>query len=166
MIGELPEPERTRMSSFCCDVRSEDQLRRAVEGADQWDALVHSIAFASTDAMRNSFLDISSSNFAEAHTVSAHSLVLLARAAAPRLASSASIVGLTYLGAQRVRAKRRDESLPRRHFNVCFLPSQASLEYGVMGPAKASLEACARALAVAMVSRSRVPPANVVGAHG
>lgn len=105
--------------------------------------------------MKAPLLDCSRDDFRVAHDVSAYSLVALARGAAPLMARAShggcaddggegtggggdggggSIVALSYLGAQRV------------------VP-----QYGVMGAAKASLEAVARHLAVELVRASGAP---------
>ncbi|CAB1113906.1 unnamed protein product [Ectocarpus sp. CCAP 1310/34] len=89
------------------------------------DIVLHSVAHAPTDAMRQGFLmGTTREAFVSAHVVSAYSLVSSVRHALPFLSPGASVVALTYIGSQR-----------------------AAANYNVMGPAKASLESCARALA-------------------
>ena len=89
------------------------------------DMLVHAVAFAEREDLRDRFLTVSRANFARALEISAYSLVALARAAEPLMeAAGGSILTLTYLGAVRA------------------LPN-----YNVMGVAKAALEACVRYLA-------------------
>ena len=100
-------------------------------------ALAHSVAFAPASAMRAPLLATSREDFLAAHSISAYSLLPLARGAAPLMArgpgpsgsgsgsgGGGSILALSYLGSQR-----------------------AAPNYRVMGAAKASLEACARGLA-------------------
>jgi enoyl-[acyl-carrier protein] reductase I len=91
------------------------------------DMLVHAVAFADREDLRDRFLTVSRGNFAKALEISAYSLVALARAAEPLMESSGggSILTLSYLGAVR-----------------------AVPNYNVMGVAKAALEACVRYLAV------------------
>ncbi|CAM9381067.1 unnamed protein product [Hapterophycus canaliculatus] len=90
------------------------------------DVILHSVAHAPTDAMRQGFLmGTTRDAFVSAHVVSAYSLVSTVRHALPFLSPGASVMALTYIGSQR----------------------QAAANYNVMGPAKASLESCARALA-------------------
>ena len=92
---------------------------------DKLDGLVHSIAFASKEAIAGDFLDgLSRESFREALDISAYSFPALAKAASPMLSERASLVTLTYLGAERV------------------IPN-----YNTMGLAKASLEASVRYLA-------------------
>jgi enoyl-[acyl-carrier protein] reductase I len=90
-----------------CDVTRDDDVQ-AVFGqvADHWDGLdvlVHSIAFANREDLEGRFLDTSREGFLKALDISAYSLVLLARHAAPLLeARKGAIVTLTYYGAEKV----------------------------------------------------------------
>ncbi len=111
-----------------CDVRDDDQVRAVF---DRWgaevgglDILVHALAFANREDLDRAFVDTSREGFALALDVSAYSLVALAREARPHLRPGASILTLSYYGAEKVVA----------HYNV-------------MGVAKAALEACVRYLA-------------------
>jgi len=120
---------------FECDVTSDAAVAAAFDAVatahgGRVHALLHSIAHASAAAMRAPLLETSRADFAAAHDVSAYSLIAVTRAAAPLLAAAGggSVQALSYIGATRV------------------VPS-----YRVMGPAKASLEAVARQLAVEMV---------------
>jgi enoyl-[acyl-carrier protein] reductase I len=91
------------------------------------DMLVHAVAFAEREDLRDRFLNVNRGNFARALEISAYSLVALARAAEPLMEArgGGSIVAMTYLGAVRA------------------IPN-----YNVMGVAKAALEACVRYLAL------------------
>src|SRR5579864_2768319 len=90
------------------------------------DMLVHAVAFAEREDLRDRFLNVSRKNFARSLEISAYSLVALARAAEPLMeANGGSILTLTYIGAVRA------------------IPN-----YNVMGVAKATLEACVRYLAL------------------
>eukprot|EP00953_Heterococcus_sp_UTEX-ZZ885_P041320 21088-Heterococcus_DN1.PRE.1 len=94
-------------------------------GAPKLDAVLHSIAHASADAMKDgTLLGTTREAFVEAHAVSSYSLIAASRCAVPYLAPAASITAMTYIGSKKV------------------VPN-----YNIMGPAKASLESCARALA-------------------
>jgi enoyl-[acyl-carrier protein] reductase I len=98
---------------------------------DRLDGLVHSIAFASKEAITGDFLEgITRERFREAHDISAYSFPALAKAALPMLSERASLVTLTYLGAERM------------------IPN-----YNTMGLAKASLEASVRYLADSLGAR-------------
>jgi len=94
---------------------------------EQWgelDFIVHSIAFANKDALRDRFSTTSRADFHLALDISAYSFVACAQRAAPLMKEGGSMVTMTYLGAERV------------------IPG-----YGVMGVAKAALEASTRYLA-------------------
>ena len=89
------------------------------------DMLVHAVAFAEREDLRDRFLNVSRKNFSRSLEISAYSLVALARAAEPLMETTGgSILTLTYIGAVR-----------------------AVPNYNVMGVAKATLEACVRYLA-------------------
>jgi enoyl-[acyl-carrier protein] reductase I len=89
--------------------------------------LVHSVAFAPADAIKNDFLETKREDFRIAHDVSVYSLIAVARAAAPLMSEGGSVLTLTYFGSQ-----------------VVF-PN-----YNVMGVAKAALEATVRYLAASL----------------
>jgi enoyl-[acyl-carrier protein] reductase I len=90
------------------------------------DMMVHAIAYAEREDLRDRFLNVNRTNFARALDMSAYSLVALARAAEPLMeARGGSILTMSYLGAVRA------------------IPN-----YNVMGVAKAALEACVRYLAL------------------
>ena len=93
----------------------------------QWgeiDFMVHSIAFANKDALRNPFSQATRSDFQLALDISAYSFIACAQRAAPLMKEGGSMVTMTYLGAERA------------------VPG-----YGMMGVAKAALEASTRYLA-------------------
>jgi enoyl-[acyl-carrier protein] reductase I len=90
------------------------------------DILVHAVAFAEREDLRDRFLTVSRANFSRSLEISAYSLVALARAAEPLMENGGgSIVTLSYLGAVRA------------------IPN-----YNMMGVAKAALEACVRYLSL------------------
>ncbi|HUK56011.1 MAG TPA: enoyl-ACP reductase [Nitrospiria bacterium] len=112
-----------------CDVTKDDQIQavfdqvRSVFG--HLDILVHAIAYANKEDLKADFLSTSRDGFRLAQDVSAYSLTVLARHAAPLMEGRpASILTLSYYGAEKV--------VPR---------------YNVMGVAKAALEASVRYLA-------------------
>lgn len=112
-----------------CDVTRDADVEAVFERVgERWDAidvLIHSIGFANREDLEGRFLDTSRDGFATALDVSAYSLVLLARHAAPLLVSrNGAILTLTYYGSEKV------------------VPN-----YNVMGVAKAALEASVRYLA-------------------
>ena len=116
---------------FPCDVADDAQIDALfAELGKHWeglDGLVHSIAFAPTEAIEGDFLDgITRDAFRIAHDVSSYSYPALAKAARPLLlkGNNPALLALTYLGAERT------------------MPN-----YNTMGLAKASLEAATRYLA-------------------
>src|SRR5262252_1458545 len=110
------------------DVSIAGQLEELFEAISrEWgrlDILVHSIAFAPKEDLQGGLLDCSSAGFATAMDVSCHSLVRMARLAAPLMSDGGTIFAMSYHGAQKV------------------VPN-----YNVMGPVKAALEASCRYLA-------------------
>ncbi|MEE1132753.1 MAG: SDR family oxidoreductase [Caryophanon sp.] len=115
-------------ATFMCDVNSDESIQQAFtqigEQYGQIDGVVHSVAFANAEDLRTNFINTSRDGYAFAQDSSAYSLVAVAKAAQPYFTPNASIVTMSYLGAERV------------------LPG-----YNVMGVAKAALEAAMRYLA-------------------
>jgi enoyl-[acyl-carrier protein] reductase I len=115
------------------DVSSDEQIDNVfVELAKRWDGLdglVHSIAYAPTEAIEGDFLNgISRESFRIAHDISSYSYAALAKGARPLMQGrKASLLALSYLGAERT------------------MPN-----YNTMGLAKASLEAATRYLAFSL----------------
>jgi len=89
------------------------------------DFFVHCLAFADKADLEGQFVDTSHEGFRTALDVSAFSLVSVCRALRPVLAPNASVLTLSYLGAER-----------------------AVPHYNVMGIAKAALESAVRYLAL------------------
>jgi enoyl-[acyl-carrier protein] reductase I len=114
--------------SFKFDVESDEQLDEFGEALKatfpKVDAVVHSIAFAPPEELKNRFLETTREGFRIAHSVSSYSLIAAAQRIVPLMTDGGSITTMTYLGA--------DRAFPR---------------YNVMGVAKASLEATVRYLA-------------------
>ncbi|HEY0759543.1 MAG TPA: enoyl-ACP reductase [Acidisarcina sp.] len=123
LIAELPGAE-----AFQCDVSNDAEIdavfTRLKERYGKLDILVHSVAFAPAEELKNPFLETSREGFRIAHDVSVYSLIALSRAAAPLMTEGGSILTMTYYGAEKV--------VPH---------------YKVMGVAKAALEATVRYLA-------------------
>ena len=90
-----------------CDVGNEEHLDKVFSAAKetygQIDFLVHSIAFASTDDLKQpGTIDCSRAGFNLAMETSVYSLCVLARRAREILAPGGSILTLSYLGGERV----------------------------------------------------------------
>ncbi|MDR2488063.1 MAG: enoyl-ACP reductase [Desulfovibrio sp.] len=114
--------------TFPCDVTKDDELVAAAETVrNRWDTtdiLVHAVAFANRDDLQGRYIDTSRDGFSLALDVSAFSLVGLCRAFESVFHDGASVITLSYYGAQ-------------KHIT----------NYNVMGVAKAALEASVRYLA-------------------
>ncbi|MDP4092754.1 MAG: enoyl-ACP reductase [Bacillota bacterium] len=113
---------------YNCDISRDeeiDQLFSNIETRfEKIHGLVHAIAHAKREDIQNNFIFTSREGFAHALDISAYSLVAVSRGAKKLMAEGASIITLTYLGADRV-----------------------FTGYNVMGVAKAALEATVRYLA-------------------
>ena len=112
-----------------CDVAKDDEIDRTVAEVrkvwDRVDVLVHSIGYAPREALNGRFADVTTREvWRIAMDVSAYSLVGLARAFKPLMPAGASIISLSYYGAEKV-----------------------VRNYNVMGVAKAALECSTRYLA-------------------
>ncbi len=112
-----------------CDVAEDAQIDALFPAlAEHWDGvdiIVHSVAFVPKDALDGDYLEkVTRDYFRIAHDISSYSFAALAKAALPMLTSNASLLTVSYLGAERT------------------LPN-----YNVMGVAKASLEANVRYMA-------------------
>ena len=116
------------MGTFVCNVQNDDDVAALAQSLRQEyggvDTLVHSIAFAPADELKNRFLETTRGGFNVAHEVSVYSLIAVARELVPVMQAGGSIMTMTYLGSERVFPK-----------------------YNVMGVAKAALEATVRYLA-------------------
>ncbi|MEX0693601.1 MAG: enoyl-ACP reductase FabI [Rhodospirillales bacterium] len=88
------------------------------------DFLVHAVAYSNKDELKGDYIDTSPENFTLTMNVSCYSFTAVCQRARPLLNEGASLLTLTYYGAERV--------MP--HYNV-------------MGVAKAALEASVRYLA-------------------
>ncbi|MDC1011470.1 enoyl-ACP reductase [Methylophilaceae bacterium] len=109
-----------------CDVSNDDHIvdlfPKLSAFWNKFDILVHSIAFVPKEALDGDFVQATTrENFKIAHDVSSYSFTALAKEALPYLNNNASLLTVSYLGAERT------------------MPN-----YNVMGLAKASLEANVR----------------------
>lgn len=110
------------------DVTNEDHLKNLYSTVknnwENFDILVHSIAYAEKEDLHNNFSQTSRQGFKTAHDISAYSLVGLCQHLHPLMNNYASIMAMTYYGSQKV------------------LPG-----YNVMAVAKSALETSVRYLA-------------------
>ncbi len=105
-----------------CDVGSDSHINdlfpKLSKYVDKFDILVHSVAFVPKEALAGDFVQSTTrENFSIAHDISSYSFTALAKASLPYLNENASLLTVSYLGAERT------------------MPN-----YNVMGLAKASLE--------------------------
>ncbi len=117
-----------------CDVEDEVAIAAVFdELSATWgklDFVVHAIAYADKEELKGLYLNTSRENFRRTMAISCYSFTAICRAAAPLLNDDASLLTLSYLGAERV-----------------------TPNYNVMGVAKAALEASVRYLAVDLGDR-------------
>lgn len=125
LISEIPGAK-----AYQCDASSDESIQKALESIKEdygkVDCILHSIAHAFTNDLRDDFILTSREGFAHANDISAYSFVAIARIAneIELLNENASLVTLTYYGSTKV------------------LPG-----YNVMGVAKSALETSVRYLA-------------------
>lgn len=126
LVKELPGT-----SVYVCDNVSKDSdidkcLEEIKKDYNKIDGILHAIAHANTEDLRNDFINTSRDGYAHAQDVSAYSLIAIVRMAREKemLNEGASIVAYTYYGAEKVVEG-----------------------YNLMGIAKASLEASIKYLA-------------------
>lgn len=124
--------EITGSSLYVCnDVSKDEDIDNCLEAIKkdhkEIDGILHAIAHANTEDLRNEFILTSREGYAHAQDVSSYSLIAILRIAKEKgiLKKGASIVAYTYYGAEK-----------------------AIEGYNVMGVAKAALEASIRYLSV------------------
>lgn len=117
-----------------CNVSSDDSIKNLFsklgEKFGKIDFIVHAIAFSDREELTGAYLNTSRKNFLNTMDISCYSFTSICQHASEYLNDGASLLTLTYLGAERV--------MP--HYNV-------------MGVAKAALQASVRYLAVDLGSR-------------
>ena len=124
----LEEMPGTR--TYACDVSSDEKIKETFETIlkeeGKVDGILHAIAHANTEDLRNDFIKTSREGYLHAADISAYSLVAVARIAreVELLNDNGSIVALTYYGSEK-----------------------SIVGYNVMGVAKAALESSVRYLA-------------------
>jgi enoyl-[acyl-carrier protein] reductase I len=121
--------------AFQCDVAKDEEIdalfNQIATVFPKIDILVHSVAFAPADAIKNDFLLTAREDFRIAHDISVYSLIAISRAAVPFMSDGGAILTLTYYGSTKT------------------FPN-----YNVMGVAKAALEATVRYLAASLGPRN------------
>ena len=112
------------------DVADQGSAERVVnEISKSWDSIdfvVHALAYADKEALAGDYMEVDRESFLNSMLISTFSFTEIAKAARPMMRDKGgSLITLTYLGGQRI-----------------------TLNYNVMGVAKAGLEASVRYLAV------------------
>ena len=89
--------------TFQCDVSRDEEIdalfSQIAAAFPKIDILIHSVAFAPADAIKNDFLLTAREDFRIAQDVSVYSLIALARGAAPLMTDGGAMLTLTYYGA-------------------------------------------------------------------
>jgi enoyl-[acyl-carrier protein] reductase I len=130
LAGSLPDA-KTFQCDLSVDAEIDSLFATLKETYGKLNILVHAVAFAPPNEIKNDFLFTSREGFRIAHDVSSYTLIAIARAAVPLMTEGGSIMTLTYYGSTKV------------------FPN-----YNVMGLAKASLEAGVRYLAASLGSKN------------
>lgn len=121
--------------TYRCDVSRDEDIdevfAQIAASYPKIDILIHSVAYAPADALKNDFLLTSREDFRVAQDISVYSLIALSRGAAPLMTDGGAILTLTYYGGEKV------------------FPN-----YNVMGVAKAALESTVRYLAASLGSKN------------
>jgi len=122
-VLKLKDELKIKNKAFQCDLSNDDEIKRLRDEVNEsygnLDGIVHSAAFAQREQLSGKYLDnITREGFNTAHDISSYSLTALCKAFEKNLNESASIITLSYIGAQKV-----------------------VQNYNIMGLAKASLEA-------------------------
>ncbi len=126
-VRDLVEPHGPKVL-LPCNINNDDDIARVFDAArdayGRLDFLVHSIAFAPPQELRNPYVEMSREGWRLAMDTSVYSLVAVSRAAAPLMTDGGTIVTISYYGGEKV------------------VPG-----YNVMGVCKAALEHSVRYLA-------------------
>ena len=127
LLEEIPDSKLY----ICNDVSKDEDIEKCLEQIKsengKIDGILHAIAHANTEDLRNDFINTSRDGYAHAQDVSSYSLVAIVRMAKEKemFNEGASVIAYTYFGSEKVVEG-----------------------YNVMGVAKAALEASVRYLSV------------------
>lgn len=101
LISEIPNS-----AMYPCDVAEDAKIEELFDTVlkkhGKIDGILHSIAHANTDDLRNDFVNTSREGFSHANDVSAYSFVAVCRYAKKILNPGGSLLTLTYYGADKV----------------------------------------------------------------
>lgn len=116
-----------KVKLYPCDVSSDDEISKLFNQAKKdygiLHGLVHAVAHANTDDLKNAFINTTRAGFQHAMDISAYSLIAVSRYGKELMKNGGSIITLTYQGSNKVISG-----------------------YNVMGVAKAALESSVRYL--------------------
>jgi len=122
LVNEIPNAKL-----YECDAGSDESIEKLFQDIKidykEIHGILHSIAHANTEDLRNNFIETSKEGFLHANEISAYSLVSICRSAKEVLVSGGSVATLTYYGSEK-----------------------AMDGYNVMGVAKSALESSVRYL--------------------
>src|SRR5436305_13910510 len=94
LIEALP-----RAAAFQCDVSNDTEINQLFEEVKsrygKLHTLVHSVAFAPADELKNDFIFTTREGFRIAHDVSVYSLIALTRASSPLMTEGRGVITLT-----------------------------------------------------------------------
>ena len=127
LLEEIPDSKLY----ICNDVSKDEDIEKCLEQIKsengKIDGILHAIAHANTEDLRNDFINTSRDGYAHAQDVSSYSLVAIVKMAKEKemFNEGASVIAYTYFGSEKVVEG-----------------------YNVMGVAKAALEASVRYLSV------------------
>ncbi len=126
-VKQLLEPYQPKII-LPCDVQKDDDINRVFQAVAETYGkihfLVHSIAFAPPEELRNPYVEMSREGWRLAMDICVYSLVAVSRKAAPLMTEGGTIITISYYGGEKV------------------MPG-----YNVMGVCKAALEHSVRYLA-------------------
>ncbi|MCL2140903.1 MAG: enoyl-ACP reductase [Dehalococcoidia bacterium] len=118
-----------------CDLAKDedvDIVRRAIaDKHNRLDLLLHSVAYAPPEALKESFIQTGKEGFLKTLEMSVYSMLALTRHATPLMSQGGSVLAISYYGAKKV------------------IPN-----YNIMGVAKAALESTVRYLAYDLGSQN------------
>ena len=104
LLEEIPDSKLY----ICNDVSKDEDIEKCLEQIKKEngkiDGILHAIAHANTDDLRNDFINTSREGYAHAQDVSSYSLVAIVRMAKEKdmLNEGASIIAYTYFGSEKV----------------------------------------------------------------
>ncbi len=123
-LAEKLNSDKIYECNVCDDTSIEKMFASLKEEWGELDFVVHAVAFSDKEELKGRFIDTTRDNFKNTMDISVYSLAIVTKYAEPLLSKDASILTLSYFGAEKVIAN-----------------------YNVMGVAKAALEASVRYMA-------------------